>query len=134
MISAVSFRSTAAASSFQEKLARPQAYTKSETPAAASTISSGEKKKGGAGKTILGLAVAAAAIMGGMVAVNKNMSKITPLLEKIKNEKFAGVLKTGAEKVSGWGDKIATCATGAFNTVREKATELIGKIKPEKVA
>lgn len=126
MVSPVSFRATTAAN-FQEMLKRPQTYA--EQPAAASTINAGEKKKGGVGKKILGLLVIAAAAAGGMVAVNKNMSKITPLIDKIKNEKIAGWLKTGAEKVSGWGEKIGTGLTTAISFVKTKGTELIGNLK-----
>ena len=126
MVSPVSFRATTQ-TSFQDMINRPQTYA--EKPAAAANIHGTEKKKGGLGKKLLGLLVAAAAVAGGMIAVNKNMSKITPLLEKVKNERIAGWLKTGANKVSGWGEKIASGATTAIEFIKTKSTEIIGKFK-----
>ena len=131
MVSPVSFRATTQ-TSFQDMINRPQTYA--EKPAAAANINGTEKKKGGLGKKLLGLLVAAAAVAGGMIAVNKNMSKITPLLEKVKNERIAGWLKTGANKVSEWGGKLGGWATNAIDFVQTKGSELLGKLKKAPVA
>lgn len=130
MVSPVSFRATSA-SSFQDMIRKPQAYT--QQPVASTSIE-GEKKKGKAGKVILGLAAAAAAVAGGMVAVNKYSGKISEVIGKIKNEKVAGCANKALKKVSGWGKTISTKTTEAVAFVKAKGSELINKIKPEQVA
>lgn len=131
MVSPVNFRATSA-SSFQEMLRKPQAYT--QQPAASTSIE-GEKKKGKAGKTILGLALAATAIAGGMVAVNKYNSQINKFIKtKIKNEKVAAFAKTATQKIGGWGKAISTKATEAVAFVKEKGSKLISKTNSQNVA
>lgn len=100
MINAVSFRSTAAATSFQEKLARPQAYTKAETPAAASGLNDGSTKKGSAGKKIAGVVVLAGAIAAGL-ALGKG--KLGSLKETVNNQtvkKILGGLETAGTQIA----------------------------------
>lgn len=100
MINPVSFRSTAAATSFQERLAQPQAYTKAETPVAASGLDGAKETKGSAGKKVLGTVVLAGAIAAGL-ALGKG--KIGGLKDKVNNEtlkKCIGGLETAGTVIA----------------------------------
>ena len=82
MINSVSFRSTTA-TSFQEKLAKPQAYTKADTPVAASGLDAKKEKNGSTGKKIAGVVILAGALAAGL-ALGKG--KISVLKDKVNNE------------------------------------------------
>ncbi len=99
MINSVSFRS-AAATSFQERLAQPQAYTKAETPVAASGLEGKKENKGSTGKKVLGTVVLAGAIAAGL-AIGKG--KIGGLKDKVNNEtlkKCLSGLETAGIKIA----------------------------------
>ena len=126
MVSPVSFRATTAAN-FQEMLRRPQTYA--EQPAAASTINAGGKKKGGVGKKLLGVLVAAAAIAGGLVFGHKKgyftNNKITN--ETIK--KGLGYLDKAGEAVLKYAGAAKNKVVEGFNWVKGKGAEIIGNLK-----
>ncbi len=106
MINSVSFRSTAATSSFQERLAKPQAYTKADTPVAASGLNNEKEKKSSTGKKIAGLVVFAAAVAAGL-ALGKG--KIGALKDKVNNEtlkKCIGALETAGGKIAEQAGKV----------------------------
>lgn len=132
MVSPVSFRATSA-SNFQDMLKKPQTYT--SHPVASTNIEGESKKKGKAGKVVLGLALTAAAVGGGMVAVGKYSDKITSFIEKsIKNEKVAEFAKTATDKMAQWGNTISAKATQAVAFVKTKGSELISKINSQNIA
>ncbi len=134
MISPVSFRA-ADASAWNTLLEKKQTYqSPTATPAAASGLNDGAKKTSGVGKkilgTIIGLGLAAGALALGhkkgiFVAkegANKYIKQGMDLLDKggkwvaENSTKLWGSIKTG------------------FGTIKEKATELLGKIKPGKTS
>lgn len=71
MISPVSFKSSQPASSFQDKINKPQAFQAQTTPQGASGLEGKTKKKGSIPKTIAKVLVAAAAVAGALVLTAK---------------------------------------------------------------
>ncbi len=107
MVSPVSFRA-ADASAFKTLIQKQQTYT--QQPAASAEIGTEEKKKGGAGKKILGTIAAAAIAVGALVlGHNKGIFKS----EKIKN----GILKKGLGALD---------TAGAW--LKQKGTWLLSKL------
>lgn len=126
MVSPVSFRATTAAN-FQEMLKRPQTYA--EQPAAASTINSGAKKKGGAGKKILGALIAAGAVAAGLVLGHK---KGIFTSDKITNEtikKGLGYLDKAGKSIAEYAGIAKGKIVDGFNWVKGKCAEIIGNLK-----
>lgn len=129
MISNVSFGSTAGVFT-KPDLNKPQTYTKpAATPEAAAPAE--PKKKGKAGKVLLGLAATAVAVAGLLVAGNKtgflkNIGKYVP--ESLKNAGWAQSLKNpvkaGAAALDSAGKWIGDKGMAVVNTVKESS---IGK-------
>ncbi len=98
MINPVSFRS-ATVNSFQEKLSKPQAYTKANAPVASSELNGAQEKKSSTGKKVAGAVVLAGAIAAGL-ALGKG--KIGALKGQVNNEtlkKCLGGLETAGTKI-----------------------------------
>lgn len=115
MISSVSFAGTqGASSSFEEKIRQPQTYMAKESPQAAAKIKEKGGKKGSVGKTILKIAAAAAAILGGLALVSKTgVLKINPEGNAVVNTIKTGINTAGSfvcDKVSGLAGKIIPAA------------------------
>lgn len=129
MVSPVSFRATTAAN-FQEMLRRPQTYA--EQPAAASTINAGGKKKGGVGKKLLGVLVAAAAVAAGLV-LGHNKGWFTNLAKKEGTADFIkkglGYLDDAGAAVLKYAGIAKDKAIDGFNWVKAKGTGIIDKLK-----
>lgn len=138
MINSVSFGSNAGVFTAPD-INKQQAYTRPVAPAQTTPVEE-PKKKGGAGKVVLGLVATAAAVAGLLVAGNKtgvlkNVGKYIP--ETIKNAKWlesakepvkkaiAGMDKAGGaiaeyavkgyEAVKGYGEKAIDTVKGWFN-------------------
>ena len=106
-ISPVSFRSTTTASKvdINTLVSKPQAYQKKEEPQAAGPLNGTEKKKS-TGKKILGLIVAAGAVMAGLALGAKHgifnaKEGGNAILEPIKK-----VAKGAGDKILGWGNSV----------------------------
>ena len=104
-ISPVSFRSTTTASKvdINTLVSKPQAYQRKEEPQAAGPINGAKKKKSPA-KTILGLVVAAGAVMAGLALGAKHgifnaKEGGNQILETIKKG-----AKVAGDKILGWGN------------------------------
>lgn len=120
MIGSVSFSSTQG-TNFQDLISKPQAYTGSNTPSAASGVSdSFEKKKPSAAKKVgmfvgIAAAVAGALALGHKTGVTKSIPKVGAYLDK------AGAQVTKLAKAA------VTKAQDGIATIKEK-------VKPEEMA
>ncbi|MBQ8886898.1 MAG: hypothetical protein IJY61_04270 [Candidatus Gastranaerophilales bacterium] len=117
-ISPVSFRSTTTTAKvdINTLVSKPQAYQKKEEPQAAGPINGTEKKKSPV-KTVLGLAVAAGAVMAGLALGAKHgvfnvKEGGNQILETIKKG-----AKVAGDKILGWGNS-------AINFVQTKWGEI----------
>ena len=117
-IAPVSFGSTP--TEFSEKIKAPQRYVQKETPAAATSLSKLNKKKGSFGKTVLKLALAAAAVAAALaLGAKKEVFKS----DKIKNE----TLKNVCGHLQTAGERIGEKATHYYGLAKEKLSALTKK-------
>lgn len=121
MLNSVSFGSNAGVFT-KPDFAKPQTFTK---PVAPEAPAEAPKKKGKVGKTILKLAVAAAAVAGALFAGNKtgffkNVGKYIP--ESIKNASWLQKVKEPVKNAVGALDK-----AGAW--VGEKGAAVVNTVK-----
>ena len=116
-ISPVSFRS---AESFQQMVARPQAYAAQNNTAVASTaIEDKPKKKGGLKKVLAFVAVAAAAVAGIAYAAKKGIFKVANPEEGNK------VVNTVKQGLDSFGTKVGELASKYGKKAAEGAQEVV---------
>ncbi len=134
MISPVSFRATDAAS-WKNLLEKKQTYqSPTAQPAAASGLSDGGKKKSGVGKKILGT-IAALGLAAGALALGHNKGWfVAKEGAKPFVKKGLDILNSGGKYVTQYGKAAWGKIKTGYGFVKDKVTELIGKIKPQQVA
>lgn len=106
---------------FQQLVNQPQSYR--QQPSAANPIST-TKTKSKTGKVIIGTVATAAAIAGGMVAVNKFAPNIKKLVGTIKNEQIKNGLGHLTDKVANWGGSIKTHSKSSYGWAKNKIKNL----------
>lgn len=128
-ISPVNFRSTVGntqRTDFTALISRPQAFAHMEQPTAATNLEGGKKKKSPI-KTLLGLIVAAGAVMAGLaLGAKQGIFKV-----KSNDKEYVKIAKSGlkiaGDKCLEWGTKAIEVAKNKFNEAKNKFGEIKNK-------
>ena len=135
MISPVSFRATTTDwNALLEKKQTFQSPTATATPAAASGLNEGAKKKGGVAKKILGAIIGLGLAAGALALGHKKGVFVAKEGANKYIKQGVELLDKGGKWVAENSTKLWGSITKGFGTIKEKATELFGKIKAGKAS